>query len=158
NQIQELKEYTQKLHGRSAQRKEFAQAISLAEQRQEHGAGANSRIVGEFRGATETNAGDQRSTGQASGALDRLLKAVGVNPALQQKEGKGDSHEYRPDRGIGGSIRGTGADRTVDQADTNQYEPGGNSPTVGADTGSTGRAVPDDRAGTGKDRSGIQPT
>jgi hypothetical protein len=158
DQIRELKQYAQNLPGRGAQGREFAQAISLAEQRLEHGAGANSRIVGEFRGATETNAGEQRSIGPASSAVDRLLKVVGINPAVQQKEGNGDSHEHRPNRGIGRSIRGGGADRPVDQADTNQYEPGGNSPTVGADTGGPGRAVPDDTAGTGKDRSGIQST
>src|SRR5262249_54395478 len=130
DQIRELKHYAQNLPGRGAQRRESAQAISLAEQRLEHGAGGTSPIVEEQPGATETKAVDQRSIGQASSAVDRLLKVVGISPSLQQKEGSGGSDEHRPDRGIGRSVRGTGADRTVDQANTNGYEPGRNSPTV----------------------------
>src|SRR5262245_42242257 len=158
DQIRELKQYAQNLPGRGAQRREFAHAISLAEQRLEHGAGATSRIVGEFPGSTETKAVDQRSIGQSTSAINRLLEVVGISPSVRQQEGSGDSHEHRPNKGIGGSIRGTAADRTVDKTNTNHYEPGRNSKTAGADTGKTGRAVPDDRAGTGKDRSGIQPT
>src|SRR5262249_30550930 len=122
DKIRELKQYAENMPSRGAQRREFAHAISLAEQRLEHGAGA------------KMNAGEQRSIGQASDAIHRLLKVVGINPSVQQKEGNGDSHEHRPDRGFGRSVPGAGADRTVDQADTNQYEPGGNSPTAGADT------------------------
>src|SRR5262249_42617978 len=158
DQIRELKQYAQKLPGRGAQRKEFAQAISLAEQRLEHGAGATSRIVGEFPGSTETKAVDQRSIGQSTSAENWLLKMVGINPSVQQQEGSGDSHEHRPNKGTGGSIRRAGADRTDNQANTNDYEPGRNSPTAGAYLGSAGGAVPEDRAGTGEDRSGIQST
>jgi hypothetical protein len=156
DQIRELKQYAQSLPGRGAQRREFAHAISLAGQKLEHGARATSQIVGGFPESAETKAVDQRSIGQSTSAIHRLLKVVRINPPVQQQEGSGDSHEHRPNRGIGGSIRRAGADRTVDKANTNQYEPGRNSPTVGAHTGSAGRAVPDDTAGTGKDRRGIQ--
>src|SRR5262249_2074911 len=145
DQIRELKQYAQNLPGRGAQWREFAQAISLAEQRLEHGAGATSRIVGEFPGSTETKAVDQRSIGQSTSAINRRLKGVGINPSVQQQEGSGDSHEHRPNKAIGRSIRRIGADRTVDKADTNHNEPGRNSPTAGADTRSAGRALPGDR-------------
>src|SRR5262249_16783540 len=156
DQVRELKQYAQNLPGRRAQRKEFAQAISLAEQRLEHGAGAASRTVAKFLGDTKTGAGDQPSLGQAASGIEKLLKLVGVKPPGQRTEERGHGHEPGPDKGFGRSVRGAGADRTDSQANTNQYEPGRNSPTAGADTRSTGGAVPEDRTGAGTDRRGIQ--
>src|SRR5262249_47823811 len=79
-----------------------------------------------------------------------------VKPPGQRTEERGHGHEPGPDKGFGRSVRGAGADRTDSQANTNQYEPGRNSPTAGADTRSTGGAVPEDRTGAGTDRRGIQ--
>src|SRR5215469_15199349 len=157
DQIRELKQYAQNLPGRGAQKREFAHAISVAEQRQEHGAGATSGIVPEFPGDIKTAAQDQRSIGQASSAVNRLLKVVGIDPSGRQNEAKGDSHEHGPDRGFGRSLRGSGANRKHSEANTKQYEPGRNSPTAGADHRSAGGAVPEDRTGTGQDRRAIQP-